>query len=135
SIGLTTALELVQGRRAEESVRLKVLQDLFFKLLEEQVPGIMVNGSRKHRLPNNVHVTIPGQDNERVLIGLDEAGVLAAAGSACSASSEEPSHVLRAMGLSSEAAQSSLRFSMGLHTGEASIRKAVAALAAIIARR
>ncbi|HSD55755.1 MAG TPA: cysteine desulfurase family protein [Candidatus Saccharimonadales bacterium] len=133
SIGLALALTRAQAMRADEVARLKVLQKLFFDLLEKAVPGVVVNGSRKNRLPNNVHITIPGQDNERILIELDEAGVLAAAGSACSASSEEPSHVLRACALSDEDAQSSLRFSMGRQTDEAAVRKAVETLANVVA--
>lgn len=127
-IGFAAALDLVQNRRHQEVARLQKLQQLFFDLLEQQLPGAVVNGSRKHRLPNNVHVTLPGTDNERVLIQLEQRGVLAAAGSACSASNEDPSHVLRAMGLSIADAQSSLRFTMGHDTAEADIKTAVAAL-------
>jgi cysteine desulfurase len=134
AIGLANALELVQNRRSDETARLRTLQNLFFDLLEQHLPQAIVNGSRKHRLPNNVHVTLPGQDNERILIELDEAGVLAAAGSACSASNEEPSHVLRAMGASDADAQSSLRFSMGRGTDEAAVRKTVEILSSIVAR-
>ncbi len=134
AIGLATALELAQQSRGEEARRLKNLQDIFFTLLEEQIPGVAINGSRKTRLPNNVHITLPGQDNERLLIELDDRGVLAAAGSACSASNDEPSHVLKAMGMSAQDAQSSLRFSMGRSTDEAVIRRAVQILADIVAR-
>lgn len=134
AIGMAKALQLAQTMRAEESKRLQGLQKLFFDLLEQAIPSVQVNGSRKNRLPNNVHVTIPGQDNERVLIELDEAGILAAAGSACSASNEEPSHVLRACGLSDIDAQSSLRFSMGRATTEQDVRKTVETLKAIVAR-
>jgi cysteine desulfurase len=63
---------------------------------------------------------------------LDEAGIMAAAGSACSASSEEPSHVLGAMGLSDEAAQSSIRFTMGSGTDEEAVYRTVAKLAEFI---
>lgn len=125
TIGLSIALELVQSRRHEEIDRLQKLQQLFFDLLEEKIPQATVNGSRKHRLPNNVHITIPGADNERLLVELEERGILAAAGSACSASNEEPSHVLRAMGLSDQEAQASLRFTMGRFTTEAQVRQAV----------
>ena len=131
-IGLSAALELVQTRRHEESGRLSKLQSLFFNLLEEQIPGVVINGSRKLRLPNNVHITIPGVDNERVLIELDEAGILCAAGSACSASNEEPSHVLRAMGLSDAEAQASLRLTMGHGTTEGEVRHTVQVLAEIV---
>ncbi|HET6924202.1 MAG TPA: cysteine desulfurase family protein, partial [Candidatus Saccharimonadales bacterium] len=82
-IGLATALDLVQSDRRTQAVRMRALQELFLQELGEKVPAATVNGSRKHRLPNNIHVTIPGQDNERLLFGLDEAGVQAATGSAC----------------------------------------------------
>lgn len=132
AIGLATALELVQGRRPEETQRLKKLQELFFDLVEQHIPSAIINGSRKTRLPNNVHITIPGADNERLLIELDDRGILCAAGSACSASNEEPSHVLRAMGISDADAQSSLRFSMGRQTDEAAIRQTVEMLASLL---
>ncbi|HVU59457.1 MAG TPA: cysteine desulfurase family protein [Candidatus Saccharimonadales bacterium] len=131
-IGFCKALEIAQDMRAAEAGRLRTLQALFFELLE-QLPGASINGSRRHRLPNNVHVTLAGQDNERLLMALDEAGIMAAAGSACAASDEEPSHVLRAMGLSDAAAQSSLRFTMGRGTAEPDIRRTVEALAGLIA--
>lgn len=133
AIGFAKALRLVQDRRAEEGQRLKTLQNLFFDLLEKHIPDVVINGSRKTRLPNNVHITIPGTDNERVLMELDEAGILCAAGSACSASNEEPSHVLRAMGISETDAQASLRFSMGKSTDEIAIRKVVAELTRLLA--
>lgn len=131
-IGLATALDLVQNRRHDEVARLQKLQDLFFNLIEEKISQAIVNGSRKQRLPNNVHLTIPGQDNERLLFELEQQGILCAAGSACSASNEEPSHVLRAMGLSAVAAQASLRFSMGIRTDENAVHRAIEALAALV---
>jgi cysteine desulfurase len=121
AIGLATALEIAQNIRQEESIRLKKLQQNFIELLKAELPSAIVNGSLKHRLPNNIHFSLPGHDNERMLIELDEAGIMAAAGSACSASSEEPSHVLRAVGLSTELAQASLRFTMGRQTTDAMI--------------
>jgi cysteine desulfurase len=132
AIGFAKALELVQNRRKQETERLKQLQKLFFGLLRQAIPNVIVNGSTKTRLPNNVHITIPGTDNERIIIELDDAGILCAAGSACSASNEEPSHVLRAMGVSEVDAQSSLRFSMGLQTDEAAIRRVVEVLTSVL---
>lgn len=128
SIGLSVALDLVQQRRHEEGKRLQVLQKLFIDLLQKQLPEAVVNGSKDRRLPNNIHITIPGKDNERILMGLDEAGIICAAGSACSASNEEPSHVLRAMGLTDQAAQASLRFTLGHQTTEQMVQQAVTAL-------
>jgi cysteine desulfurase len=132
TIGLAKALDKAQEMRHEETNRLQNLQKLFFELAEQQLPGVIVNGSRTHRLPNNVHITLPGQDNERLIFGLDEAGFLCAAGSACSASNEEPSHVLRAMGVGQADAQSSLRFTMGRFTTEEQVRALVAKLAELV---
>ena len=97
-------------------------------LLSARIPGAIVNGSLEHRLPNNLHITLPGFDNERVLVQLEQHGILAAAGSACSASNDEPGHVLRAMGLSDENAQSSLRFTFGRATTLADVEKLVQVL-------
>jgi cysteine desulfurase len=130
--GLAAALDLVQADRHDEDRRLKELQDLFFKLLQQKIPEVVINGSFKWRLPNNVHITLPGNDNERILFGLDEKGIMAAAGSACSASNEEPSHVLQAMGVSETDAQASLRFTMGRATTEKMVRQAVETLAQIL---
>lgn len=132
-VGLATALTIAQTSRAEETKRLQSLQMQFIRLLQQKIPSVIINGSQKHRLPNNVHITIPGQDNERLLFGLDEAGVLAAAGSACSASDDTPSHVLKAMGLSDEAARASLRFTFGRQTTSQDIATAVDVLAKLLA--
>jgi len=128
-IGLAAALDIAQSQRHQQLERMQRLQAHFLDALAAQVPQAVVNGSLRKRLPNNVHVTLPGTDNERILLELEAVGVLAAAGSACSASNEEPSHVLRAMGLSDADAQASLRFTMGRQTDEAAIDRAVAALA------
>lgn len=128
NVGLSVALDIAQTMRRDETTRLQALQRYFFKQLEERFPGVIINGSRTKRLPNNVHLTLPGQDNERLLIQLDEAGILAAAGSACSASDEEPSHVLKALGVNDRDAQASLRFTMGQATTEKQIDQAIAAL-------
>jgi len=128
SVGLAAALDIAQAMRRAETDRLQVLQTEFFEKITEALPAVVINGSRKKRLPNNVHLTIPGQDNERLLMQLDEAGILAAAGSACSASDEEPSHVLKAMGVSDADAQASLRFTLGRATTAADIDRVVATL-------
>jgi cysteine desulfurase len=130
-IGFAKALELADSRRRSESDRLKKQQKMFIDALEAKVPNLIVNGSLKNRLPNNVHITISGKDNERLMMELDERGIQCATGSACSASSDEPSHVLRAMGISDADAQSSLRFTMGAQTTEEQISQAVDTLAQI----
>lgn len=129
AVGLAQALDMVQQAHRAELARLRSLQQLFISSIEKSLPQAVINGSRKYRLPNNVHITIPGIDNERLLIQLDEAGIMAAAGSACSASAEESSHVLHALGLSDEQAQASLRFTMGRSTTVAMIEQTVKTLA------
>jgi cysteine desulfurase len=125
AIGFATALNLVQTDRHIESERLQGLQKQFFTNLTKALPTVVINGSLKYRLPNNLHITLPGTDNERLLIQLDEAGIQAAAGSACSASDETPSHVLRALGLSDKDAQASLRMTMGRQTTLAQLEQVI----------
>lgn len=132
-IGFAKALDEVQYTRHEEIKRLIGLQKSFINLLESLVPSLTVNGPLKQRLPNNVHVTIAGQDNERLVMALDEAGIQCAAGSACAASSDEPSHVLKAIGLTDKEARSSLRFTMGKSTTEKDIEQTVKILAKLVA--
>lgn len=132
SIGFAAALEETQKARKKESNRLRALQKLFFETLSQEISSAVINGSEKHRLPNNVHITIPDQDNEILMIKLDETGIQCAVGSACSASSEEPSHVLEALGLPEKDIRASLRFTMGRGTTAANVRSCVKALAAAI---
>lgn len=131
-VGFARALEITQAKRHSEIERLQKLQTLGYRLIAEKLPSAVINGSQKHRLPNNIHLTLPGQDNERLLVELDEKGILAAAGSACSASDDEPSHVLRAMGISDADAQASLRITMGRATTESDLQTLVDVLAELL---
>lgn len=131
-VGLAKALDFAQADRHQEAGRLLALQAEFFKQAEIQLSGAVINGSRKWRLPNNVHLTFPGRDNERLLLELEQAGILAAAGSACSASDETPSHVLKAIGLTDVEAQASLRFTMGRSTTTRQITKTIATLRSLL---
>lgn len=133
AVGLAKALELNSIKRHEETPRMQQLQAYFIAKLKEHFPTTIINGSMKHRLPNNVHITIPGIDNERVLMALDIEGIYAAAGSACSASHDEPSHVLSAMGFDEAHIQSSLRFSAGRATTKKDVDVVIGALQRILA--
>lgn len=132
AVGLAAALELAQNGRHTAAKNMQELQRYFMAQLEEKIPNAVINGSKKQRLPNNVHITIQGQDNERLIFALDDRGILTAAGSACSASNEEPSHVLRAMGLTDEEAQASLRLTMGKATTSEDIDYVVQTLGEIL---
>lgn len=130
-IGMAEALDRAQQMREQETRRIGALQSLFVDMLSVKISAARINGSY-HKLVNNIHVTFPGQDNERLMMALDEHGIQCAVGSACSASSDEPSHVLKAIGMSDQAARSSLRFTLGRGTTEADIKKTVTVLKKII---
>lgn len=132
-IGFAKALELVQERRHDETARLQAFQNYFFEQLKAKLPSAQINGSKKHRLVNSLHITIPGYDNETLMMQLDDMGIICAVGSACSASNEEPSHVLKAMGLTDEMAQSSLRLTMGHSTTKEQLDHVLNCLSLLIA--
>lgn len=131
-IGFATAFDIATKARASEVKRLSELQAFLIKELSGISTNVEINGSLKKRLPNNVHITINGQDNERLLFLLDEAGIQVATGSACSASSDEPSHVLRAIGLNDEQSRSSLRFTMGKTTKKSDLQYLVETITKIL---
>jgi cysteine desulfurase len=130
--GLAKALEIAQAKRRGESERISKLRKIFADKIFEIAPSAVINGHPKHQAPHILHVTFPGVDNERLMMELDEAGVICAVGSACSASNEEPSHVLKAIGLKNAAAQASLRFSLGRQTTEADIQKTAEILKSLL---
>ena len=132
-VGFGAALDEAQAMRGEESRRLQELQKYFIEQIESQFKDAIITGSKEYRLPNNVHIQFEGQDNERLIMALDEAGIMCAAGSACSASKEEVSHVLHACNLSDEAAQSSLRFTLGRSTTKSDVDYTLKTLREILA--
>lgn len=128
-VGLAVAAEAACAEREAESARLATLRDRLMAALLANVPGCRISGSRRQRLPNNVHVCIEGVEGEPVLLALDAAGVFASAGSACSAGSTEPSHVLIAMGLGRNLARGALRLTLGKDTDAAAVEYAAEAVA------
>lgn len=112
--GTAIALEIAEEFRPNEYTRLQALQ----KQLLEKVSDIggRVNGSMKHRVPDNLNVSFPGVDGETLVHHLDAQGVQAATGSACSANNDMPNHVLVALGSDEETVNSSLRMSFGRNT-------------------
>ena len=134
AIGLATALKLAQERRKEEFERVSQLHSLLINELTKKLPKAVINGSKKAHSPHILSVTFPGQDNERLMMQLDEAGVQVATGSACAAADEEPSHVLSAIGLSHGDARSTLRFSFGHQTTPNDILKVIKLLQKILSK-
>ena len=112
-VGFGEALRLAVSEREETSEHCLRLRERLTQGIFETIDGVRLNGHPEHRLPSNVNISIEGVEGEPVLLGLDFAGVCASSGSACSSASLEPSHVLLAIGLTAEMAQSSLRITLG----------------------
>jgi cysteine desulfurase len=102
-------------------------------MLTEAFPDVTLNGSLLHRLPGNMHFSIPGIHADSLLMQLDLAGVAASAGSACTAGSLEPSHVIAAIGGDTEAA--SLRLTLGHETTEDELAEVFQCLKRILEKR
>lgn len=121
---------------AVEAVRLSALRDDALAALRARLPGVVVRGADPagpHRLPGNLHVTVPGADGDALLLLLDTAGVSVSTGAACQAGVPEPSHVLAAMGVPTADARGALRITLG-HTSTAQdIQALVAALPRVAA--
>ena len=132
-VGFGKAMEIALKEITPEAQRLTRLRDRLIKGLLEQ-PGVRLNGHPTKRLPNNVNVTIDSINGEQVLSKLESEGIYASAGSACSSGNPEPSHVLRALGLSAEQARSSLRFTLGRETTEDDIQRLLEVLPRVIDR-
>lgn len=117
-VGMGKAIELAVQNMEKEANRLSCLRD---KLIERllQIPGSKLNGAiGEYRLPGNVNMSFEGIDGEILVMKLDNLGIFASSGSACSAGAIEPSHVLLALGIPAELAKNSLRLSMGSGTTE-----------------
>ncbi len=131
-VGLGAACGLAADEMADEVIRVTALRDrLIAGALA--IPGAHLNGARTPRLPNNVNVSFDGTDGQSLVIGLDLHGVAASSGSACSAGSLDPSHVLLALGLPPELAAGAVRLTVGRHTTEADVDYAIGALRRVVA--
>lgn len=115
-VGMAQAFDMAQGMRRDEVRRLEKLTQHMRSSLEGSIEGIEFLGHKKYRLPNIVSCIIPGIDGERLVMTLDESGYQCATGSACSALSDESSHVVKALGRSEREARATLRISLGRYT-------------------
>jgi cysteine desulfurase len=132
-VGLGRAAALAREEMAAESPRLSVLRDrLEARLLA--IPGALRNGEGP-RVPNTANVSFSAVEAESLVMALDMAGVAVSTGAACAAGAVEPSHVLRAIGLSLERVQASLRFSLGRGTTEEQVDRAAALIAEAVEKQ
>ena len=112
-VGMELALSLAVMEQEEQGKKLSKYRDAIIEGLSKNVEGILINGHRRDRLPNNVSVSFLGVEGEPILLGLDFSGICASSGSACSSASLEPSHVLLAIGRTADQAQGTLRITLG----------------------
>lgn len=112
-VGLGKAIEIADKNLDEHIKKLTDLRDYYLSQLKEKIPNCKINGSIEKRLPGNANVSFPNVDGEELLLKLDEKGICASTGSACSSGSSNPSHVLVAIGLDKEFANGALRITLG----------------------
>lgn len=108
------------------------LRDRLLAGLRERLGGVTVNGSMTARLPHNLNVSFGGIEGESLLVGLD--GVAVSSGAACTSANPEPSHVLRAIGVSDELARASLRFGLGRTTTADEVECVVDKVSSLVVR-
>lgn len=132
-VGLGKAIELAEENLAENAARMTFLRNRLISGLQAAIPDMRINGTLAKRLPNNVNVSFAGIEGEAVLLRLDLEGIAASSGSACTAGSLDPSHVLMAIGLSRDEAKGSLRLTLGTDTTQADIDEVIAKLPGIVA--
>ncbi len=127
-VGLGEASRIAAAEMDAEAARIAALRDRMLAGLAAALPGVVVNGSRTARIPGNLSLTFPAARAQALMAACPDLCV--STGSACGAAEVEPSHVLRALGLSEDAARRTLRIGIGRFTSPADIDFAVAALAA-----
>lgn len=112
-VGMVAAMQATVMDRTERRARVAAIRDCFEGMLLSGIPGLVVNAPRDGRLAQHCHVRVPGVAAETLLIRLDQAGIAAAAGSACHSGAIGVSHVLAALGMDAVAASECVRFSFG----------------------
>lgn len=130
--GLGRACELARASMQEENTRIKKLRDKLEEALLRTCTAAKLNGHKTERLPNTANISFESIEGEAILLHLDELGIAASSGSACTTGSLEPSHVMRAMGIPYTFAHSSIRFSLSRYTVESDVNAVIAALPSII---
>lgn len=124
-IGLGKACELAGKNIAQERTAVARLRDMLEQGIISQIPNSIVNGDREHRLPNTTSIAFEAVEGEAILLMLDQFGICASSGSACTSGSLEPSHVLRAMGVPFTYAHGSVRFSLSRYSTEEEVKKVI----------
>jgi cysteine desulfurase len=133
-IGLGKACELARLNMERENTQVKQLRDRLEATLLQTIPQSRVNGDTEHRLPNTTNISFEFVEGEGILLMMDQYGICASSGSACTSGSLQPSHVLRAMGVPFTMAHGSIRFSLSIYNTEEEIDFVINKLPPIIER-
>ncbi len=133
-VGFGKAAEVTFRHRKDEIPRVRALRDRLEKGLTQKISGVSLNGDPKKRVHHTLNLSFNGLDGETLLMNLDLQGISVSTGSACTAGSVEPSHVLLAMGMDEKRARSAVRFSPGRFTTDAEIDYVLATLPQIVDR-
>jgi len=131
-VGFGQACELARVNLLDNSAKMKGLRDYLSNKIIQEIPEVTINGHPVNRLPNNVHLTFLGVNGEDLLIKLDENGIAASTGSACSVQIQKASHVLKSMGFSHEQITGSLRLTIGISNNLEEMDKVVEILKNVI---
>ncbi len=134
-VGMGEAMRLTEEELSTEAARQSAIRDHMIRRALLEVPGAVLNGSREHRLPGNVNLSVPGVRSEVTLFKMDMAGIACSGGSACTAGAIGASHVLLAMGLPDARVQSAIRFSFSRDTTREEVDAAVEELKHIAAAK
>jgi cysteine desulfurase len=119
--GLAAALDLACGKMEENNKKIICMREKLVKGIMETIPDVIYNGHPEKRLPNNTNFCFKFIESEAILLHLDMLGICASSGSACSSGSEDPSHVLAAIGLTPDIARGSIRMTLGKENTEEEI--------------
>ena len=131
-VGFGQACEIAQNHLVKNISLIKKLQTLLVQKVLDEIPETTFNGHSKSRLSNNAHFTFLGVNGEDLIIKLDEHGIAASTGSACSVNTQKASHVLESMGFSLEQITGSLRLTVGIFNTEKEINETVDILKKIV---
>lgn len=132
AVGLATALKL-STRSTDEVAAVARIRDIVIDGVLAVVPEAILTGSRDSRLPSHASLCFPGTSGETVLLELERHGIVCSSGSACAAGSDDPSHVLIALGIAPDVATTAVRFTLDTTTTEADAHEVVARVAGAVA--
>lgn len=112
-VALGKAAQIAEKNLEEYQEKLRNLRDDFLEKIKKEIPNIHINGTMEKRLPGNINISFENTDSSELLFRLDEYGICASGGSACSSGDNNPSHVLTAIGVRDELAKGAVRFTFG----------------------